>query len=88
MTIAYHHLFRTNHLQKYIVQPYLPKKRLSVDVSVEQDCTHLSRRLMDLLGLLVQQENDSIVGGSERIANSFVFLTEADLKRFFSKHRM
>ena len=88
MTVAYHHLFWTNHLQKYIVQPYLPKKRLSVDVSVEQDRTHLSRRLMDLLCLLVQQEHDSIVGRSERIANSFVLLTEADLKRFFPKHQI
>ena len=88
MNIAYHHLFQTNHLQKYIVQPYLPKKRLSVDVGVEQDRTHLSRRLMDLLGLLVQQEHESIVGGSERIANSFVLLTETDLKRFLSKHQI
>ena len=71
--VPYHNLFRTDHLNRnirIITFHSLPEKYLSVAVSVEKNRTILSNILSVLLSLLLDQKQECIVEGSERIANT------------------
>ena len=91
-SVRYHNLLWTDHfscnIPKIFTFHFLPKQGISVAVSVEKKYATLSNVLNALLSLLLQQKHESIVKGSEHIANIFVPIFEADGNRFFLKHKI
>ena len=91
--IPYNNLLQADHLN--INMPamatfyFLPKQGFSVAVSVKKKYRMLSKILNVLLSsLLVHQNNECVVEGSERIVNVLVLLFETDRERFLLKHRI
>ena len=93
ITVPYHNLLRTDHLnkntQKIFTFHFLPKQDLSVAVSVKKKQRTLSKILNVLLSsLLLHQKHECVVEGSEHIENIYVLLFEADGNHFLLKHQI
>ena len=73
VSVRHHNLlwtdYRNKNIPKIFTFHFLPKQGFSVAVSVEKNRTILSNILSVLLSLLLDQKQECIVEGSERIAN-------------------
>ena len=93
VTVRYHNLLRTDHLNintpKICTFHFLPEQGISVTVSMEKINTRftISTIMIVLLSLLLHQKYQSVVEGSERIANIIILFSEANGNRLFLKHR-
>ena len=93
VTVRYHNLLRTHHLNintpKICTFHFLPEQGISVAVSMEKNNTRftVSTIMIVLLSLLLHQKYESVVEGSERIANIIILFSKANGNHFLLKHR-